>query len=93
MSTTGATTVTHSIGSSATRRVWAAVASVPWWIWFIAGVALIPRLAMIGYGLPYELSPDEQLFVDSAWRIVERGSPDPSRFGVPAATIIDLLAL
>ena len=92
MSTTSATTATHGTGSSAVRRAWGAVASVPWWIWAIVGVAIIPRLAMIGYGLPYELDPDERLFVDSAWQLVESGTPDKLRFGVPAATIIDLLA-
>lgn len=68
-----------------------AVAPIPW-IWLIAGLALVLRLLMVPYGLPYEFDPDERLFVDAAWQMVEGGAWDPGWNGVPASTLMDILA-
>lgn len=56
-------------------------------------LALLLRLAVVGYGLPYEFDPDERLFVDAAWHMVESGSPDPRWYNAPASTLIDVLGL
>jgi hypothetical protein len=65
---------------------------VPWYVWLIASLALVLRLAIVPYGLPYEFDPDERLFVDAAWRMVESGTGDPDWYNVPASTLMDLLA-
>jgi hypothetical protein len=74
------------------RKASGVLASIPWWIWAIAAVALAARLAVVGYGLPYEFDPDERAFVDPAWRMIESGSFDPGFYGHPAATLMDALA-
>lgn len=61
-------------------------------MWVIAAIALIPRLLLVPYGLPYEFDPDERLFVDAAWHMVENGG-DSNWYNVPAATLMDVLAL
>ena len=52
-----------------------ALASVPWWLWAIVTVAVVVRIATIGYGLPYELDPDEETFVRAALRIQREAGP------------------
>jgi hypothetical protein len=74
------------------RRAWSALASIPWWVWLTALLALILRLASIGYGLPYQFDPDEYLFVASAGYMAETGHFDPLWYGIPAATLMDILA-
>ncbi len=70
-----------------------AFSAIPWWVWLIAGLALVVRLMPVGYGLPFEFDPDEYLFVISAAYMVETGGWDPAWYGVPAATLMDVLAL
>jgi 4-amino-4-deoxy-L-arabinose transferase-like glycosyltransferase len=70
-----------------------AFARIPWWVWSIAGLALLIRIATIGYGLPYELDPDERDFVNNAWRMVADGSFDPRWYGHPAGTFMGVLAV
>ena len=67
--------------------------SIPWWLWVIAALALVLRLAPIGYGLPYELDTDEHLFVDAAWRMIENGDLDPDWYGNPATPLFAILAV
>ena len=74
-------------------RVSRALSAIPWWVWLIAGLALVVRLMPVGYGLPYEFDPDEYLFVISAGYMVQTGGWDPAWYGVPAATLMDTLAL
>jgi hypothetical protein len=69
-----------------------AAAAVPWWIWAVTAIAFLLRVAAIGYGLPYELDPDEVVFVDSALAMVVNGRFDPSWYGHPGATLLDPLA-
>ena len=45
------------------------------------------------YGLPQELHPDEYLFVDSAIEMLQTGSLDPAWYGVPAQSLIYILAI
>lgn len=59
----------------------------------IAAVALGARLAIVSYGLPYEFDPDEKIFVDGAWRMVESGTWDPRWYGHPASTLMGILAI
>ena len=65
---------------------------IPWWIWVIVIVALLTRLALVPFGLPYELDPDEHLFVDAAWQQVQSGIGDPAWYNVPASTLMDIMA-
>ena len=65
---------------------------IPWWIWAISVVAIVPRLLLVPFGLPYELDPDEHLFVDAAWHMVEDGIGDPAWYNVPASTLMDIMA-
>ena len=58
----------------------------------MVAVALVARLTTIGYGLPYELDPDERDFVEHAWRMIEDGRFDPQWYGHPAATLMGILA-
>jgi hypothetical protein len=58
----------------------------------IAVIALVLRLRWVGYGLLYELDPNERDFVDAAWGMVERSDLNPGSYG-PAATLIDILAV
>ena len=69
------------------------MARIPWWIWVISVVAIVPRLLLVPYGLPYELDPDEHLFVDAAWQMVEGGIGDPAWYNVPASTLMDIMAV
>jgi Dolichyl-phosphate-mannose-protein mannosyltransferase len=74
------------------QRTRFALASIPWWVWLTALAALLIRVVPIGYGLPYEFDPDEYLFVSVAGHMVEHGTYDPGWYGVPASTLIDVLA-
>ena len=74
-------------------RVLHVVGRLPWLPVALVAVALTIRLALVGFGLPYELDPDERDFVESAWRMIEQGHWDPRWYGHPAATLVGLMAL
>src|SRR5688572_5598853 len=75
------------------ERLLRAAARLPWWLVSVAAIALLLRLTLVRYGLPYELDPDERDFVESAWRMIEQGRWDPRWYGHPAGTLMGVLAL
>lgn len=48
-----------------------AIVRVPWWLAAIALLALVPRLLLVPFSLPDQRDPDERLFFDSAWQMVD----------------------
>ena len=73
-------------------RVIDRVGVVPLAVWGILGLALSLRLAVVSFGLPQELDADEETFVEAALHMVHERTLDPSWFGDPASTLLDVLA-
>jgi hypothetical protein len=74
-------------------RLLRAAARLPWWVVSLAALALVIRLTLVGFGLPYELDPDMRDFVESAWRMIEQGRWDPRWYGHPEGTLMGVMAL
>ncbi len=71
-------------------RQW--LADLPSIVWVVMTVALGVRLAAIGFGLPYQLDVDEQIWIVSAHRMVFEYRPYPGWYGSPASTLFYPLA-
>ncbi len=66
---------------------------LPRLVWLIIGAALIVRLAGIGYGLPLQFDPDEQIWINHAHRMAFNPRPNPGWYGAPASTLFYPLAV
>jgi hypothetical protein len=67
------TAVASSVHTPTARRTWPALG-------LVLACAAALRLAGIGFGLPFELRPDEEVFRQSVARMAETGDLNPHRF-------------